>query len=189
MNMLTPIEPCGSTADGHIKWRYACVCGNITEVSASRVRNGYTRSCGCLINANPSNLRHGYRKNPTYSSWSSARNRANNPNGKDYARYGAVGIGFDKRWDVFENFLHDMGEKPRGTTLDRIDGAKGYGPSNCRWATPTEQARNRRCTVYVEVAGKVMPLARYAEQIGLKNSVAYMRMKRGTLTGVNYANT
>jgi hypothetical protein len=180
--MLTPIKEAGKTTDCHIKWLYQCACGNTTEVSVSRVRNGYTKSCGCLTTLNHPTT-HGMKYTPTYSSWSSAKNRATNPNSKDFHRYGAIGIGMEERWLVFENFLADMGEKPPGMSIDRIDPSRGYEHGNCRWATPLEQVRNRKDLVVVKVENKVMALVDYAKQIGISKGAAHLRLKRGKLEG------
>jgi hypothetical protein len=72
------------------------------------------------------------------------KQRCYNENNVSFARYGGVGIAVCARWEQFENFLADMGERPAGKTLDRINGSGDYEPSNCRWATPKEQAANRR---------------------------------------------
>lgn len=89
-------------------------------------------------------------KSPEYRAWSAMRTRCNNPNSKCYALYGGRWIRVCERWDCFANFLTDMGEKPGPLyTLDRIDCNRGYSKVNCRWATPTEQARNQRSNIRV----------------------------------------
>lgn len=76
--------------------------------------------------------------------WHNMKQRCQNPNRKDYAQYGAKGITVCQRWQQFANFLRDMGLKPPGLTIQRVDGSKGYSPDNCKWATWDEQYRNRR---------------------------------------------
>lgn len=83
-------------------------------------------------------------KTKTYNSFRGMRERCNNPNNKEFIRYGGRGIAVCDRWESFKNFLEDMGERPDGTTLDRIDNNKGYYKENCRWVDMTTQARNQR---------------------------------------------
>jgi hypothetical protein len=114
------------------------------------LRSGDVRSCGCLqreIIARR-NRTHGHSvrgaETPTYRSWKAMHTRCTNPNPSTWAHYGGRGIEICERWRSFESFLEDMGERPEGTSIDRIDVDGNYEPGNCRWATPTEQRANRR---------------------------------------------
>jgi len=112
--------------------------------------------------------RHGHRGNeptdrtPTYNSWRKARERVYNPNANNFKYYGAKGVQMCDRWvDSFENFLEDMGERPEGTTIDRIDPHGDYEPDNCRWSTKQVQANNKRRNKdkqYVTVRLDVAPI-------------------------------
>lgn len=95
---------------------------------------------------------HGLSKSSTYKSWSMMKQRCHNPKAPDYDEYGARNITVCSDWYTFEGFLSDMGIRPDGTTLDRIDADAGYSPDNCRWATPAKQQRNRRCSLGEEDA-------------------------------------
>lgn len=126
-----------ANATGAIFWRCRCECGNEIEASGVLLRNGQTRSCGCL------HITHGMTLSPEYRVWRSMHQRCTNPKHVRYERYGGRGISVCERWNSFENFFADMGARPAGLTLERIDNHKGYGPGNCKWATWSEQNRNR----------------------------------------------
>lgn len=141
---LRRIQP--KRGDGHVRWECLCDCGLTTIVRGSLLRSGNTKSCGCLRLVKQ--IKHGgarrSQRHVLYWTWTSMRSRCNNPNDSSYSNYGAIGVKVCPEWDSFEQFLVDMGERPEGTTLDRIDPNGDYTVSNCRWATAYEQRHNRR---------------------------------------------
>ncbi len=125
-----------------------CDCGKTHIASGGNLVSGQVRSCGCLREdvLKTSSLKHGGRVNlgdRTYQSWSDMRKRCNNPKSRDFAMYGGRGISVCERWNDYSKFLDDMGERPVGKTIDRIDNNKGYEPSNCQWSDKYQQALNR----------------------------------------------
>src|SRR5271168_1162172 len=128
--------------DRHLMGEWICECGKKKVIAISRVIHGASKACGCGVSESKPNLTHGQRYTRAYSSWSAMKYRCGNPSSKDYPRYGAAGIKVFPDWLNFENFFRDMGERPKGTTIDRIDGTKGYEPGNCRWAKIVIQNRN-----------------------------------------------
>lgn len=129
--------------DNHIMIECRCDCGNIFITRKTSLITGRTKSCGCLNKEG--NPKHGMCGTPEYSSWVCMKSRCINPNNTEYYRYGGRGITICQEWiDSFPAFYEDMGQKPDGLTLERIDNDSGYFPVNCKWATPTEQSRNTR---------------------------------------------
>lgn len=130
------------------QWDCVCACGNKTTVVGSKLINGHTSSCGCfqIEQLRNSNVTHGMSTTSEYNSWIQMKNRCHNSNSVRFEDYGGRGIFVCDRWmNSFENFLEDMGLKPSPIhSIERKDNDLGYYPGNCVWATPTEQANNRR---------------------------------------------
>lgn len=145
--LLVAVSYAGQSSDHHAAWLCRCDCGGTVTVSGNNL-NKTTFSCGCQKRKGLS-LRHGHSANgklsPTYGSWRSMVQRCTNPNSNRWFLYGAMGVKICDRWMVFDNFLADMGERPRGMTLDRYPNNEGdYKPGNVRWATASQQFKNRR---------------------------------------------
>lgn len=138
-------------------WVCVCDCGQVTEVRSGDLIAGRSQSCGCLRvdllkRNNPAIVKHGRRRGQkegkrdrTYTTWIAMLSRCYNEEKEQWPYYGGRGIKVCKRWrHSFVNFLADMGERPEGRTLDRINNNGNYKKSNCRWATPSEQSFNQR---------------------------------------------
>ncbi len=116
----------------------------------------------------------------TYNAWRAMIDRCTGVNNNTYEFYGAKGIAICEGWNDFRQFLKDVGERPsRGHTLDRIDNDGNYEPGNCRWATRKEQARNRKSNRIVEAFGEALPIAEWADRLGVPQHRIGQRIRRG----------
>lgn len=153
---LTVVGHAGTASNGDALWRCRCDCGGETQVSASNLRTGHTRSCGCLMRETAAAMgsehggaheTHGHtrggRNSPEYQAYVNAKGRCSNPRTCGFENWGGRGIEF--RYPSFEEFLADVGPKPSPElSLDRIDNDGHYKPGNCRWASRSVQNSNQR---------------------------------------------
>ena len=161
----------------NINYLCRCVCGNEKVVTGSHLRSGDVKSCGCWLRE--FKAIHGMSRSATYNSWESMMGRCFNENDDRYSSYGGRGITVCDRWRKFENFLYDMGERDKWLSLDRIDNDGNYTPENCRWATASEQQRNRRANRLIEYRGETRCVAEWAEYLGINQSTLRKRLDRG----------
>ncbi len=159
-------------------WDCVCDCGGRKSVNGGQLRTDRCRSCGCLERESRSKPTHGMHGTRTYVSWLAMRERCGNPRHHAWEDYGGRGIEVCARWDRFEFFLADMGERPAATELDRIDVNRGYEPGNCRWASRKTNTRNRRCTRFLEYRGERRSLGEWCEITGLAKSTVQNRIDR-----------
>lgn len=115
----------------------------------------------------------------TWQSWRAMKGRCLTPSTYRYEEYGGRGISIHPSWMEFSNFLSDMGPRPEGTSLDRINGNGNYEPGNCRWATPLEQVLNTKQIRWIEFNGERMPMKHWAERVGLPPVVLRKRLLSG----------
>lgn len=142
-------------------WLCRCSCGKLTPIHGSGLYRGAIQSCGCLKSPNGVNTT---RKNPLYRTWVTMRQRCSNPNDPNYKNYGGRGIKVCTRWDSFGYFFEDIGVRPGvGYSIDRIDSDGDYEPSNVRWATSKEQARNKKSLLRYSYQGRFLLICELAE--------------------------
>jgi hypothetical protein len=171
----------GAASNGkRTRWVCLCDCGNTTSKTGHELASGDSKSCGCLQRelAGNMNRSHGMARTPTYRSWQAMKERCYNEANTHYLAYGGKGITVCDRWLAsFENFLADMGTRPKGMTLDRIKNEVGYTPGNCRWATAETQANNRSTNVVWQ--GVSMSIKQLAAHINVPRTSLNKLLVRG----------
>lgn len=169
-------------------WHCVCQCGTRRAVTHERLKYGKSLSCGCyaLELRAARTLTHGEGRSRTvlYVLWVNIRARCLNPEHRDYPRYGGRGISIFAAWAddyaAFRDYIvSTLGPRPRGTSLDRRDNDKGYQPDNVRWANRNRQQRNRRDNLRLTFRGETLPMADWAERVGLPQSTLNARVRRG----------
>lgn len=158
-----------------------CVCGGQTITRISRLKSGTARSCGCYRRDKAT--KHGQAKggqhNKVYAVWNAIVSRCTRPNDKGYKNYGGRGIRVDPKWMSFAGFYEDMGDKPEGMSIDRIDNDGDYCKANCRWADRVTQNSNKRNSAFLTVNGETKTISAWARVIGSSRGTVLSRIDRG----------
>jgi len=166
-----------SQTDTNARWLCQCDCGKNVIAYGMDLQRGKVKSCGCF---NAERIRkHGFSRTRVYNVWRQMHQRCVNPRSPSYKNYGARGIRVCKQWKSFEAFIADMGDRPRGYTLERRDNDKGYSKGNCYWATMKAQSVNKRTNRIVEFRGKRQTLSQWAEELGVSWSNLRQRARLG----------
>lgn len=167
-------------------WLCRCECGKEKVVMSCNLTSGKSLSCGCIRTAmiEERSYRHGasrrHAKTAEYIAWLAMLRRCSESASEDEKRwYRDRGIRVCERWLIsFENFLDDMGKKPIGTSIDRIDNNGNYEPGNCRWATSEQQANNKSSSRLIEFDGETLTLSQWARKLGIAPSAMHERLAK-----------
>jgi hypothetical protein len=179
---LTVIRFNRNEKTGGSSWICRCNCGVERSFYSINLRRGMTTSCGCahaeIVTTHGASQKRGPLAG-TYSSWRSMRARCNDKSHRAFIEYGGRGITICDKWKDFSQFAKDMGPRPRGKTLDRIENDKGYFKGNCRWVTRLSQARNRQNTRWIEIDGQRKALSEWCAIYGQTWYRVHYRLKHG----------
>jgi hypothetical protein len=176
-NRLKAVKYCGKSI-----WLCECSCGNKRFIRTNSLLNNIDKSCGCYKKEATSSrfLKHGHNtkvgQSRTYNSWHMMIQRCTNQKARGYKNYGGRGITVCKRWLKFENFLKDMGERPKRKTLDRKNNNGNYCKSNCSWATVGQQNKNRRNNTKILYRGELHCISDLAKKFSLSTSTLKYRV-------------
>lgn len=172
----------GETKPRRSIWLCVCECGTERALNSQVLADGKSNSCGCLHKEIVSevNTTHGGSYSRLYKQWTSMKGRCQNPNDENYQLYGGRGIFVCQEWvDSFDAFAKYVGDRPKGTSLDRINNNDGYRPGNVRWATIGQQLANTRRTVNLTHDGKTMSMREWADQTGIYYNTLRQRKLNG----------
>lgn len=172
-----------NNSSGSSMWECVCDCGEIRVNAGTSLRAGRNKSCGCSSPRFDADrlTTHGKSRTRTYKIWAGMISRCKPGRPKSHL-YFAKGVRVCRKWKTFENFLRDMGEAPDGLTIERKDGNGNYCPSNCCWATRTEQANNTTRNRIVFHDGRSMTVSQWANELGINPNTLLYRFRRGWAT-------
>ncbi len=183
---LLPVAPVAKVGTrGRPLWLCLCDCGKPCIVTPASLRNGRTTSCGCfgIEQRTLANRKHGHsshgKPSGAYQSWYSMKQRCDNPKTPGFERWGGRGITYAAKWAEFASFLADMGDRPDGSQLDRINNDGNYEKSNCRWATPKENCNNTSRSRRHKFDGRMLTVGEIANERGLRVCTVQGRLWHG----------
>ncbi len=159
-------------------WNCVCECGSERVCRGPNLRCGHSQSCGCYCadRIREEFTTHGRTRTPAYRAWLSMRDRCLRVKSSAFADYGGRGISICEAWETFQGFFGDMGDPPKGLTLERIDVKGNYNKQNCRWADRTDQARNRRNSRFIRIDGKNVHAKDAADILGVQYKTLMARI-------------
>lgn len=164
------------------RWLCLCDCGQTKITRALLIASGKTKSCGCLRKESTSNSfkSHGMVETPEYSVWQAMKRRCYDPKNRYYSRYGGRGIVVCDRWkESFQAFYDDMGPRPNGYSIDRIDVDGPYSPENCKWADSVEQANNKSTNAKYVYGDETLTIAQWSRRSNISQTALRQRLKSG----------
>lgn len=164
------------TKNGNKYAHCVCDCGNKKDILFGNIKMKRTVSCGCRLKETwKEATKHGQNGTYTYTTWENMHNRCNTKNKQCKGLYKNIEV--CESWKDFKNFYQDMGERPAGTSLDRIDNSKGYFKENCRWATKKEQQSNISSNVWIEYKNQKNVISEWSRILGIPLTTIIGRMK------------
>lgn len=181
---LTVLSRSGKSKHGVVEWLCECDCGQVLTVTTGALNTRHVRSCGCR------RRKHGASGTPIYNSWCAMMDRCCNVGNPKYKFYGLKGITTCEHWLRFENFLKDMGDRPNGTSIERINNNKGYWCGhcdecrahdhqlNCKWASPSQQARNRHTSRLITFRGRTQTLVEWENELDISHHTLFYRLSK-----------
>lgn len=171
---------------GPVQEKTCVACGNVFQKSRGEGKRWLTRqhcTTGCALRGRSRDthwlVKHSASDDPVYKVWTAMRQRCLNPNSKHWNRYGGRGISVCDRWNSFDAFAADMGPRPSGSTLERIDNDRGYSPDNCRWASRREQSNNTSNNRLITVGRVTKTVRQWERDLGFKRGTVSMRLRLG----------
>lgn len=176
------IRHVGKCSGRQYTWLFACDCGKEFVAVGCEVRRGSINECpSCAAQRKLNSVTtHGKTNSPEYAIWTAMKSRCHNQNTIHYADYGGRGIKVCDRWkNSFENFFFDMGCKPDGMTIDRINNDGDYDPKNCKWASRLDQSNNKRNNRIITINGESMTLSQWSKKCKVGESTIRKRLSYG----------